>query len=397
MNEDMNLTAPDPAGSFSLKPKAVFSAADRKTALVVWIAAAMFAHFVLWHTTGYVTTLFYIAVISFTLHLLKKNGCTFQTGHKIWTGVLYAFSLVFSLTADPTARGLDIVFLMIGGSYLVHCTTGQTELFRDYALFDIKQGTLNNPFSCLGKIFPASFSSSKNKFKNILYVTAGLILATPLTIVTGSLLMSADDGVERILGSIADRLTSGDYTQLIAESIFTLFGAMYLFGLFYSHTHSDFFLKADEDRCEAVCCNFRGMNNIIVYSTVTPICILYIIFFISQASYFLSAFSGTLPAEYSYSEYARKGFFELFTIELINAGVIFLMNFTAKNSGKNKSTGLKVYTIIISVFTLLITAAALSKMVMYMNVYGLTRLRLETSWFMILTALVFCSRYNKTV
>lgn len=390
MNEDMNLTCDGINEGFSFKPKAVYSDKDRKTALFVWIAAALFAHFVLWHTTGFITTLYFILIITASVFILKKNGCIFSKGQKIWTGVLYVFSLVFSITADTTAKGLTVAFLMSGGAYLVHCVSGGTELFRDYSPFDIKNSVLNNPFSCLGKIFPASISGEKKKgLKNAIYVMAGLLLAVPLTIVVGSLLMSADEGVERILSGVAEYIYNGDYTQIVWESILTLLGAMYLYGLFYSHTHDDFIIKADDDRCEAVCNNFRKMNNIIVYTTVTPICILYIIFFISQAAYFLSAFSGNLPAEYSYAEYARKGFFELSGIEAINAVVIFLMNFTAKNSGKNKSMGLKAYTIVISVFTLIITATALSKMVLYINEYGLTRLRLDTSWFMILTAFIF--------
>ena len=43
----------------------------------------------------------------------------------------------------------------------------------------------------------------------------------------------------------------------------------------------------------------------------------------------------------------------------------------------------------ISVFTLLITATAISKMVLYIQNYGLTQLRVYTTWFMVLTALIF--------
>ena len=43
----------------------------------------------------------------------------------------------------------------------------------------------------------------------------------------------------------------------------------------------------------------------------------------------------------------------------------------------------------VSVFTLLITATAVSKMVLYIQNYGLTQLRVYTTWFMLLTALIF--------
>ena len=40
-------------------------------------------------------------------------------------------------------------------------------------------------------------------------------------------------------------------------------------------------------------------------------------------------------------------------------------------------------------FTIILIATALSKMMMYINEYGLTQLRVYTSWFMVLLAMVF--------
>ncbi|MCL2818784.1 MAG: DUF4173 domain-containing protein, partial [Actinomycetia bacterium] len=50
---------------------------------------------------------------------------------------------------------------------------------------------------------------------------------------------------------------------------------------------------------------------------------------------------------------------------------------------------LRIATVVISVFTLLLIATALSKMVMYIDAYGLTLLRTYTSWFMVLLFFIF--------
>ena len=113
------------------------------------------------------------------------------------------------------------------------------------------------------------------------------------------------------------------------------------------------------------------------------------LFFISQASYFLSAFAGNLPDGYTYADYARQGFFELFAVALINLGVLCIMSLFSKKAGREKTKALKFYSIIISVFTIILIATAMSKMVMYIDNYGLTKLRLYTSWFMVLLALTF--------
>lgn len=127
----------------------------------------------------------------------------------------------------------------------------------------------------------------------------------------------------------------------------------------------------------------------IIYTAVTPVCILYVMFFISQANYFLSAFSGRLPDGYIYSDYARKGFFELCIISMINFAVILIINLLAKKGGRNKPAALKIYSLILCAFTLVMIAVAISKMVIYISAYGLTRLRVYTMWFMVLMAFFF--------
>ncbi|MDE7225640.1 MAG: DUF4173 domain-containing protein, partial [Ruminococcus sp.] len=100
-------------------------------------------------------------------------------------------------------------------------------------------------------------------------------------------------------------------------------------------------------------------------------------------------FTGSLPDGYSYSEYARKGFFELCAVTVINLFAIIIMSVFAKKGGKSKSGAMKAYITIISVFTIILIAVDISKMIMYISEFGLTRLRFYTTWFMILCAVIF--------
>ena len=164
---------------------------------------------------------------------------------------------------------------------------------------------------------------------------------------------------------------------------------MYLFGMFYTNTHRDSVKTLDENACKMSLFNIRFVSNLIVYTAVTPICILYVMFFISQANYFLSAFTNSLPEGFTYADYARQGFFELFAVALINLFVLCFMSLFSKKAGREKTKALKFYSIIISVFTIILIATAMSKMIMYIDNYGLTELRLYTSWFMVLLAVTF--------
>ena len=97
-----------------------------------------------------------------------------------------------------------------------------------------------------------------------------------------------------------------------------------------------------------------------------------------------------LPAEFTYSQYARKGFFELCVIAFINFGITYLsFVIVERNNEGKRPKALTAQTILLSVFTLLLIATALSKMAMYIDCYGLTRLRIYASWFMVMLFIMF--------
>jgi hypothetical protein len=69
--------------------------------------------------------------------------------------------------------------------------------------------------------------------------------------------------------------------------------------------------------------------------------------------------------------------------------VLAVAHLLVKRAGGEEPKALRVETVIISLFTILLIATALSKMAMYINAYGLTQMRVFTSWFMILLLFVF--------
>ena len=106
--------------------------------------------------------------------------------------------------------------------------------------------------------------------------------------------------------------------------------------------------------------------------------------------YYLSAFGGILPEGYSYSEYARQGFFELCGTAVLDLFVIFVAGVLAKrNESGRKPVAVRIYSAVFGITTILLICSAMSKMIMYIGEYGLTGLRFYTSWFMILLGIVF--------
>ena len=97
-----------------------------------------------------------------------------------------------------------------------------------------------------------------------------------------------------------------------------------------------------------------------------------------------------MPEAYSYASYARKGFFELCIIAIINLCVITVMNlFLKRKEDGTASVAMKVYCTVLSGVTILMIVSALSKMVLYIREMGMTPLRIYTSWFMLVLAMLF--------
>ena len=95
--------------------------------------------------------------------------------------------------------------------------------------------------------------------------------------------------------------------------------------------------------------------------------------------------------QFTVAEYARRGFFEMSTIAAINLIIIFATQLLARQKGGKMHGLLRALCAFIAVFTLLIIATAVSKMVLYIELFGMTTLRITTTAFMVFLAIVFLS------
>ena len=139
--------------------------------------------------------------------------------------------------------------------------------------------------------------------------------------------------------------------------------------------------------------NFAGVEGITVGVFLSVISLCYLSYLFSQLAYFFSAFSGFLPEnyEFSVSDYARRGFFEMSVIAAMNFLIIFIVLILTKKRDGKLHAGIKALCTFIAVFTLLIISTALSKMVLYIKSLGMTELRVGTSGFMIALGIIFIS------
>lgn len=309
----------------------------------------------------------------------KVKGVSVTPFHTVVFGIAELFCLTPLFSANYFVNFLAATFSFILYFYLTIVISGG-ELFGRHFILDLLISVMVRPFGNFTRQPKCAFSIFRGgkRSKNVLYALLGLLVALPLTLIVVYLLMRSDELFESSMDEFARHLPSFSFS-LVGELLFAIPIAMYLFGAVCS-------MRGDAPTHYDEAPGYRVLPPVLSYFAVTPICVFYLIYIITQFGNIVSAVDQTLD----YADFARRGFFELCAISVINLGVIVLMQtFTKRNEKDVKPRVLRLYTVMLSLFTLLIIATAITKMLMYIGEYGMTLLRVYTSWFMALLAIIF--------
>lgn len=373
MENELDHTAPLPAE----KPR--LPAADAAFAWACLALGFVFTHFAVKYFGGIWGGIFLALFGLLGAVFVKVKRIGVGLPHIIVFGIAELFCFVPLFSANYFVSFLAAAFSFILYFYLTIVISGG-ELFGRHFILDLLMSVLVRPFGNFTRQPKCAFSIFRGgkRSKNVLYAMLGLLIALPLTFIVVFLLMRSDELFESSMDEFARHLPSFSFSA-VWELLFAVPIAMYIFGAVYS-MRGDAPVHYDEAP------GYRVLPPVLSYFAVTPICVFYLIYVITQFGNIASAVDQTLD----YAEFARRGFFELCAISVINLGVIVLMQtFTKRNEKDVKPRVLRLYTVMLSLFTLLIIAAAITKMLMYIGEYGMTLLRVYTSWFMVLLAIIF--------
>ncbi len=382
-------------GFFAEMPKRFFGRYDRIFGILFFVLGYLFAR--CWFFTasfrGFGLTAVMLAILFSVCGYCILAKKRFEKVHIALTAFLVAVCFAYSISRNDYVENISLISFTVGLTYLlmILCKNESSAPFDGYFLFDGAKAIFQIPFSAFGSIWGAVFSSNReNKGKNryLSKVAAGLAVGTVPLIMVISLLKDADAAFSNIFDSIFVI----DQWSVFENFLMLMFGvplALYLFGALWGNcnqykkpdsiteSHNDFLKKAQK------------ISPATVLGATVPLLLVYGLFFVSQFAYFVSAFENILPPDYSYAEYARKGFFELCSVAVINLCIIGCINLFCQRKEGKKPLMLKIITILISVCTEVLVAIDIAKMAMYINSYGLTSKRFVTTWFMILLGLVF--------
>lgn len=223
--------------------------------------------------------------------------------------------------------------------------------------------------------------------KKLLGVGIGLVLTLPVLCLVLPLLAQADENFAFLLVQLLQG-TGEDFSFHLFRILFSLPVSCYLFGLWFgasSGRRMDCLTQEKVHRAK----NTWGIASPQVFLPVlSGVCLSYVLFMVLQGSYLFSGFTGTLPEDFTYAEYAREGFFQLCGISAGNLLLLLGVHLFTKG-GCQASPWLKGLSVALCACTLLLLSTAASKMGMYLLAYGLTPLRLVSTAFLLWLFTVF--------
>lgn len=226
------------------------------------------------------------------------------------------------------------------------------------------------PFKAAAAYFEKR-AKEKDKNSKAKYIWLGIFISIPLLLVVVSLLVSADAVFRNLFTELFSNIRMPERpVYLCLLIIFGIIGTYSLLAYFAEGKIVDQVVQKEK---------WEPITAITFLSIIT---IVYLIFSVIQVSYlFIGGFR--LPDGYTYAGYAREGFFQLLFVCMINLVIVLIC---IARFRENKL--LKVIMTLFSCCTFIMIASSAMRMILYVQTYQLTFLRVLVLWALVVISLL---------
>ncbi len=306
------------------------------------------------------------------------------------TKAYYAGAILLGISTALTASDILQVLNLIGILLLLDLSL--LHQFHDDSRWDFTK--------VLAKVFGLVFLSmvtigmpfvdgirfiKKNKlFKNekVMNILIGVVISVPILWIILALLSGADLLFGEIMKGVNQFLFSQD---IVAVVFMILFGFIACYCILCGAAANS---GREEERTR------KKADSSIAITALSLICIVYAFFCGIQLVYLFANEFFVLPAGFTFAEYARRGFFELLTVTIINISLILLCSAFFKESKL-----LRLVLTFMTACTYIMIISATYRMILYISAYHLTFLRLFVLLALFIDSLVLAgvivSEYRK--
>jgi len=303
-------------------------------------------------------------------------------------------------------------------------------------LVDVANQLITVPLTHLTAL-PAGLSwllRGHRRARQLLAGLLGLIIGLPVIVLVVALLMQSDDRFNTWLQNLGHALEDINPLRWFLHGLLCLLVAFPGCAVLSAAGHHSPTGRLLPDQADRLRRRLQRLPQSLLASPLALLCLCYITFFAALGSYLFSALLGRLPSDFTYAEYARRGFFELTGVAAINLAVLAGTRLFARRATGEKPPAtatppptttaaahsahdspatadrlivapnlsaatttpasayppaLRILGGLLSGLTCLLVVTALSKMLLYINAYGLTRQRLATGVVMVTLLVIF--------
>ncbi len=362
------------------------TSALKKLIFLDLILALLTTFFFATSNNAYIGFSLYTIIVSAMLYVyLNHHNLVANKSSFLWLVPinLIAFSNALFYTNTHTLNILIVHILF--GLMLIKVTNNNFSTIYDLSLLRRIIGNFVPHFNFTGVFLDKVQFTKTNKAvkSNFVHIIIGVIVAIPVIFIVSLLLSNADANFRNIIDNIFARDISFD------EYLFKLiyFTVAFVIFLFYSTKifYTKDFLPKEIKKL--------NLNSVTASTFLILLNIVYILFLYLQLQYIFTDGLFALPSDFTYSEYARDGFFPTFAVTIINLCLItFIIHFTTIDFS-NKV--FKINFFIMFTSNILLIFNALNRMYLYIVTYGYTTLRMlpTLALFLVLVLMILLGLY----
>lgn len=330
----------------------------------------IFYAFCLYHNTSGITYPFFvIGTLCYFFFSVQKLGVPYKKD-----SIFYVISLVLLGISSCLTTSPQLLFMNKCGIFLLSFILMLHTMYNDkewnlpkyFVAFFETIGTcfacIFRPFNDMISYFDAQKQDKTGKKSYFLPVLIGVAITFPLLAVITALLSSADIVFAKIIDRV---ITSFNFT-----TIFELF-FLILFIFFCSYAvYAALCMKNVQEEVKEQ----RKWEPVIAIIFTAALSIVYLLFSVIQIMYLFIG-NMQLPEGYTYSGYAREGFFQLLAVCIMNLLLVLICLHLFR-----ENIVLKVILTVISGCTYIMILSSALRMIIYINRYNLTFLRIFVLW-----------------
>lgn len=390
-------------------------------ALVVGLAVGLIGNILFYHKLIGLSFLLFTLVVSGAVLLMVMWMGGRPGWRKLWPLLpIFFFAAMVAVRADPLVTGLNILSVLALGGLVLYILPLERPLdltpFAEQVWGVIEAGLSIVPAG-LAQLFDSWGWLRSGRLKRLTHLSAvlrGLAIALPVVVVFGVLLGAADavfaDYLEQFwklfnLRGIDSLMEQGFLTGSLAFAAMgaAAYGALRLARPQPPAPPAEAADDDDEPETfdEAIQASEAGESAAekrkpafklgMIEATIVlgSVDLLFGAFVFIQFAYFFGGLTQITVSGLTYSQYARRGFFELVAVSVLTLGLALWLDQVTVRQEKRENWLFRALAVIVVGLTSVMLLSASQRMWLYEQAFGFTQLRVYTHVFMLWLGLLF--------